>query len=365
MKVDYVDLPAQWEEDRNELLPIIDQVMAEGHFTLGDAVTELEQALANVCEVDHCVAVNSGTDALVLGLRALGIGPGDEVITPPNSFVASTAAIAHLGATPVFVDVLGDQSIDPKQVRQAMSPKTKAIMPVHLTGRLCRMEELEAIAHDYEVPIIEDAAQAMGSKYLDRPSGSWGAVACFSAHPLKNLAATGDAGFLTTKDPAIAEYARRMRNHGLVDRNTVSAFGMVSRMDTVQAAILKYRLGKLPSIIERRRRNAATYFLELAGSPLQLPEERAMEYNTYHTFVVQVENRDDLKHFLATREIGTAIHYPIPIHQQPAAKSYGHRTGSFPETERQALRILSLPIHQNLGQEEVSYVASCVREFFD
>ena len=364
MKVDYVDLPAQWNEDRAELLPIIDQVMAEGQYILGDVVGELEQDLANFCEVDHCVAVNSGTDALILGLSALGIGPGDEVITPPNSFVASTAVIAHLGAIPVFVDVLSDQTLDPKQVRQAVTSKTKAIMPVHLTGHLCRMDELDAIAQEYEVPIIEDAAQSIGSKYMARPSGSWGAVACFSAHPLKNLAAVGDSGFLITKDSAIAEYARRMRNHGLIDRNTVPSFGMVSRMDTIQAAVLKYRLGKLPSIIERRRRNAAMYFRELAGTPLQLPKEQETEFNTYHTFVVQVENRDVLKQYLATKEIGTAIHYPIPIHLQPAAKRYGHRTGSFPETERQASRILSLPIHQNLGQEEVSYVASCIREFF-
>lgn len=363
MKVGYVDLPSQWAEDRDELLPIIDQVLSTGQYILGDLVDDLEQALADACEVDHCIAVNSGTDALVLGLSALGIGPGDEVITPPNSFVASTSAIAHLGATPVFVDVLSDQNLDPEQVRRAVSPRTKAIMPVHLTGRLCRMDELGAIAKECEVAIVEDAAQAFGSKYLGRPSGSWGTVACFSGHPLKNLAAAGDAGFLVTKDPAIAESARRVRNHGLMDRNTVASFGMVSRMDTLQAAILIYRLGKVPSIIERRRRNAAIYFRELADTPLQLPEEREPEFNTYHTFVVQVDNRDSLQKYLATKEIGTAIHYPIPIHLQPAAKRYGYKPGSFPQTERQASRILSLPIHQNLGQEEVSYVASCVRRF--
>lgn len=365
MRVNYVDLPAQWEEDRDELLPIIDQIMATGQYVLGDVVHELEQALANLCQVDHCVTVNSGTDALILGLSALGIGPGDEVITPPNSFVASTAAIAHLGATPVFVDVLSDQTIDPEQVRQAVTSKTKAIMPVHLTGRLCRMDELDAIAQEYEVPVIEDAAQSIGSKYLGGPSGSWGSVGCFSGHPLKNLAAIGDAGFLTTKDSAIAEYARRMRNHGLVDRNIVTSFGMVSRLDTIQAAVLRFRLSKLPSIIGRRRQNASIYFQELADTPLQLPEEQEPEFNSYHTFVVQVENRDSLKEYLASRGIGTAIHYPIPIHLQPAAKRYGYRTGSFPVAERQASQILSLPIHQNLDPNEVSYVASCIRSFFD
>ena len=364
MRINYVDLAAQWNEDQDDLLPVIVEALAAGQHILGAVVVVLERALARLCEVDHCVTVNSGTDALILGLSALGIGPGDEVITPPNSFVASTAAIAHLGATPVFVDVLDDQTIDPGQVRRAVSPKTKAIMPVHLTGRLCRMDELELIADEYGLFIIEDAAQSIGSKYLGRPSGSWGTVAAFSGHPLKNLAAVGDAGFLVTKDGRVAEYARRIRNHGLLDRNVVSSFGIVSRMDTLQAAVLNFRLGKLPSIIERRRWNAASYFQGLADAPLQLPVEGEKEFNTYHTFVVQLEERDSLKSHLAAKGIGTAIHYPIPIHLQPAAKRYGHGPGSFPETERQASRILSLPIHQNLKHEELAYIVSCIRDFF-
>jgi dTDP-4-amino-4,6-dideoxygalactose transaminase len=363
MKVDYVNLPAQWEEDRHELLPIIDEVLSGGQYVLGDLVSELELALAKLCEVDHCVALNSGTDALFLGLSALGVKPGDEVITPPNSFVASTAAIVHLGAIPVFVDVLNDQTIDPEQVRRAVSPKTKAIMPVHLTGRLCRMNRLEEISQEYGIPIIEDAAQSVGSKYLGRSSGSWGAVAGFSGHPLKNLAAAGDAGFLTTSDSAIAESARRMRNHGLIDRNTVVAFGAVSRLDTIQAAVLKYRLGKLASIVERRRRNAAIYLRELKDCSVELPEEQESQYNTYHTFVIQIERRDQLRRFLTAKGIGTAIHYPVPIHLQPAAAKFGYGEGSFPKAELQANRILSLPIHQGLKPEEVSYVAQCIKEF--
>lgn len=352
-------------EDRDELLPIIDRVLAAGQYVLGDLVGELESALANFCNVKYCVAVNSGTDALLMGLSALGVGVGDEVITPPNSFIASTAAIAHLGATPVFVDVLDDQSIDPEKVRQAVSRRTKAIMPVHLTGRLCRMDELETISQEYEVPIVEDGAQSFGSKFLGKLSGSWGAVGCFSGHPLKNLAAMGDAGFITTSDSAIAEHASRMRNHGLVDRDTVPKFGLVSRMDTVQASVLLYRLGKLSSIIDRRRGNAAFYLRELADTPLQLPTEQECEFNTYHTFVVQVDNRDRVKRYLQSRDIETAIHYPVPIHLQETARRYGYGPGSFPGVERQASRILSLPIHQNLKQEELSYIVSCIRDFFD
>lgn len=362
--VPYVNLGAQYAEEREALLPQIERVLRSGAYVGGEDIERLEVELAAFTGVRHAVVLNSGTDALLIGLAALGVGEGDEVITPPNSFVASTAVIANLHAKPVFVDVLPDQNIDPRQVEAAITPRTKAIMPVHLTGRMARMEEISAIARKHGVAVIEDAAQAIGSKYAGRMSGTWGEVGCFSTHPLKNLNACGDGGFLTTNDERIARAARSMRNHGLVDRNTVERFGFVSRMDTLQAAILRHRLSRLSGITERRRANAALYAGLLDSRSIFAPSETEREYNTYHTYVVQVDRRDALQKHLADAGVGSAIHYPVPIHLQPAARELGYRKGQFPVVERQAERILSLPINQSLSRADVEYVAHCVNRFF-
>jgi dTDP-4-amino-4,6-dideoxygalactose transaminase len=363
-KVPYVNLGAQYAEERETLLPLIDQVLREGQYIGGEAIERLEADLAAFLGVKHVVALNSGTDALILALAALGIGPGDEVITPPNSFVASTAAIVHLRAKPVFADVLPDQNIDPRQIEAAITPRTKVIMPVHLTGRMARMDDIMAIAAQYQLAVIEDGAQAIGSKYRGRPSGSYGQAGCFSTHPLKNFNACGDGGFVSTNDDAMASKVRSARNHGLVDRNTVAQFGFVSRMDTLQAAILRYRLKRLPEITERRRRNAAFYDRLLDKETVFSPPETAAEYNTYHTYVIQADRRDELQRYLADRGVGTAIHYPVPIHLQPAARELGCRKGQFPVAERQAERILTLPVNQSLAEEDMRYVADCVNGFY-
>ena len=323
LSVPYVDLAAQWQDEKKDLLPIIESVMSSGQFVGGEAVERFEHKAAELCGTQYCVALNSGTDALVLGLLALGVCAGDEVITPPNSFIASTAAIVHLKAKPVFVDVQPDQNIDPNQIEKAITPKTKVIMPVHLTGRIANMSAILKIADAHNIPVIEDAAQSVGSKYSDRPSGSIGKIGCFSAHPLKNLNACGDAGFMTTDDANIAKLVRSYRNHGLADRNTVEQFGYVSRMDTVQAAILEYRLSQLAQMIESRRKNAEMYKELLHSSPVYIPEERELEFNTYHTFVIQCDRRNELRNYLLEQSIETAIHYPVPIHLQPAASMTG------------------------------------------
>ena len=364
-KVPYVNIGAQYAEERDELLPIIDQVLREGQYIAGEAIERLEAELAAFVGVKHVVTLNSGTDALALSLAALGVGRGDEVITPPNSFVASTAVVVNLRAKPVFVDVLPDQNLDPKQVEAAITPRTKAIMPVHLTGRMARMDEIMAIASRHNLAVVEDSAQAIGSKYQGRASGSYGHAGCFSTHPLKNFNACGDGGFVSTNDAQLAAKVRAARNHGLVDRNTVAQFASVSRMDTLQAAILRYRLKRLPEITERRRRNAALYNRLLDMSAVFVPPETPAEYNTYHTYVIQADRRDELQRSLAERGVGSAIHYPIPIHLQPAARELGYRQGQFPVVERQAQRILTLPVNQSLSEEDVRYVASCVNLFFD
>jgi dTDP-4-amino-4,6-dideoxygalactose transaminase len=362
--VPYVNMAVQWAEERDELLPIVERVLAEGHWVGGSEIEELEEALARLCGVSHAVALNSGTDALAFGMAALGIAPGDEVITPPNSFIASTAAIVQLGARPVFVDVGDDQNIDPDRVESAITPNTKAIMPVHLTGRIADMAPILEIAERHALWIVEDAAQSIGSRYDGRMSGGFGQVGCFSTHPLKNLNACGDGGFLTTGDESVAEAVRALRNHGLVTRDTVARFGHVSRMDSLQAAILRFRLSRLDDTIERRRANAALYRERLDPSHVFVPAERERAFDTYHTFVIQVDRRDALQAFLRDQGIGTTIHYPVPIHLQPAAAELGHRAGDFPVTERQAERILTLPINQTLSSEDVVYVADRVNAFF-
>ena len=363
--IPYVDLGAQAEDQLSDLMPILEQVLLKGQFVGGNAVAEFEQQISDYLGCAQAVALNSGTDALILAMQVAGIGPGDEVITPPNSFVASTAAIVMVGAQPVFVDVLPDQNIDPERIEAAITPRTKAIMPVHLTGRVCRMDVITDIAERHGLIVVEDAAQAIGSLYQGRQSGTFGRFGCFSAHPLKNLNALGDSGFLATDDVEAAALVRRLRNHGLSDRGTVNEWGRVSRMDTLHAVVLNYRLKMLPDVIQKRRSNAVLYREILVDERVFIPPCRDEEFNTFHTFVIQVDRRNELQDYLRTRGIRTAIHYPVPIHLQPAARTLGHGPGDFPVTERQAQRILTLPINQQTLAEDIETVAGEILSFLD
>lgn len=363
--IPYVQVQKQYEEERFELDPIIKDVLMERAYVGDDLIGELEEQLAKLCGAKYAVALNSGTDALIFAMKAHGIRHGDEVITPPNSFVASTAAIAYLGAKPVFADVLPDQNIDPDAVEAAITPDTKAVMAVHLTGRVCQMDRLKAICDKHGLILIEDAAQSIASKYQGKPSGSFGHAGCFSAHPLKNLSACGDAGFMVTNDEAVATRVRRIRNHGMSDRVTVLEWGTVSRMDTLQAAILKYRLGKLPQVVERRRANAKYYQEMLRHRAIFMPPCRDEEFNTFHTFVVQVDERDALQEHLSRLGIKTTIHYPVPIHLQPAAEYLGYKKGDFPMTEKQAERILTLPVNQYLSRGDQNIVIEEILKFYE
>lgn len=362
--IPYVNFSAQFEEEKDELMAVVTEALRRGDFVGGAAVDELEQALATFHGVEEAVCLNSGTDALILAMHVLGVGPDDEVITPVNSFVASTSSIRRLGARPVLVDVLPDQNLDPKAVERAVTPATKVIMPVHLTGRVADMDAIMAIAERNGLAVVEDAAQSIGSLYRGRLAGTFGDFGCFSAHPLKNLNACGDAGFLITRRADLARRVRVLRNHGLVDRNTVSEFGLVSRLDTLQASILLMRLKRLNSVIERRRRNAAIYRELLDPRYVFMPPCREEEFNTFHTFVIQTSRRDELQAWLAAAGIGTAVHYPIPLHLQPAAADLGYRPRDFPVSEAQASRILTLPINQFLSEADVRRVAMTVNAFF-
>lgn len=364
MRIPYVDLKQQYIKERKNLLKIIDRALKKDKWVGGDEVEKFEKKISKICKTKYCVALNSGTDALTLGLHLLGVRRGDEVITPANSFIASTAVIVHLGAKPVFIDVKKDQNIDEDKIEEKITKKTKAIMPVHLTGRMCAMDKIIKISKKYKIPVIEDCAQSILSSYKNRMSGSWGDVGCFSAHPLKNLNAIGDAGYLTTNNKSIYKKVKNLRTHGMdQSRDNIKSFGYVSRMDNIQAAILNYRLLNLKNIIEKRRKNVNLYLKYLNLKKIDFPLEKDYEFNTYHTFVIQVNNRDNLKNYLNTRKIETAIHYPTPIHLQSASKFLNYKRGSFPETESQSKKILTLPIHQYLKKKDIFRIAKSINEF--
>lgn len=363
MKIPYINFSLQWEKEKKSLGPIIDNVLEKGNFVGGEEIKTFEKNISKICKVKHTVALNSGSDALTLGLYLLGVKRGDEVITPPNSFIASTSTILHIGAKPVFVDVLKDQNINPDLIEKAITKKTRAIMPVHLTGRIAEMNEILRISKKYGIPVIEDAAQSINSEYFGKRSGSFGEIGCFSAHPLKNLNAIGDAGFITTNNYSFYKKAIAMRNHGLTNRNLVKKFGFLSRMDVIQAAILNYRIKNLNQTISKRRKNAKFYLQNLDRKNYTLIDEKSYQFNTYHTFVIQTKRREKLIKFLKSKGIETAIHYPRPIHLQPAAKYLGYKKGSFPETEKQSKIILTLPIHQNLKQSDLKKITYYLNKF--
>lgn len=360
MKVPYVDFSRQYASERRGLLRAIDGVMGRGEYIMGPEVEDFEKRFARLCGVRHAVGVANATDALTLALKAVGIRPGDEVITAPNSFIASAGAIAQAGAVPVFVDVKPDQLMDPVKLAGALTRRTRAILPVHLTGKVCDMTAIVRFARRHKLKVVEDAAQAVGALHKGRPAGSFGDAACFSFHPLKNLNAAGDAGAVVTNDAGVAAKLRLLRNHGLVSRNEVAFWGYNSRLDTLQAAVLGFRLRGLGQVTAARRRNAAIYRKGLAGV-VECPTDEPGSRDAYHLFVIQADRRDDLRAFLKKKGISTAVHYPTPIHLQPAARG---KRGSFPECERQSRRILSLPVHQYLTPRQLAFVIASIREFY-
>ena len=362
MKIPYVDLSYQNNKIGKQLISIFKNVLNTGDYVGGKEIEKFEKNIAQYCKSKYAVALNSGTDALTLALAVCGVRKGDEVITTPNSFIASTAVIVHLGAKPVFVDVLSNQNIDATQIEKVITKKTKCIMPVHLTGRMSDMNKILKIAKKYNLKIVEDAAQAIGSKLHDKYSGTFGDIGCFSAHPLKNLNAIGDSGYLVTNNKNYYKKIKDLSNHGMTNRDRVKSFGYVSRMDNLQAAILNFKLKKLNNIILKRRNNFKIYKNNLSKKVF-FPIESRGEFNTYHTFVIQVENRDKLRKYLLKNKIMTSIHYPVPIHLQPAAKKLGYKKGDFPETENQSKKILTLPIHQDLTKREIIRVCSLINKF--
>jgi dTDP-4-amino-4,6-dideoxygalactose transaminase len=363
IKVPFVALGRQFEAYEPELIEIFRSVGRSGAYVHGPQVAEFEEAAAKACGVSHAVAVANGTDALILPLRSWGIGPGDEVITAPNSFIASAGAIAAVGAQIRFADIEEDLNISPAAIEKAITKKTKAIMPVHLTGRPARMDEINAIARAHNLFVIEDAAQAIGASLNGRPVGSLGHAAGFSLHPLKNLHVHGDGGFITTNDEKLAQHLRILRNHGLLDRDTCSEWALNSRLDSLHAAIGTFKFKHLDAWT-RRFREIADRYREGLKDCVRVPVDRPGEVAVYHNFVVLADRRDELMAYLLARGVETKIHYPILLHLQPAARGLGYKEGDFPVAEATSKKQMSLPIYPELREDEIVCVIEAIRSFY-
>jgi len=341
----------------------VDRILKDCDFVLGEGVKKLEERFAKYCGTRFAVGVNSGTDGLFLAMKVAGVGSGDEVITAPNSFLASASAIAALGAKPVFADVGDDMNMDPAKLRAKITSRTKAIMPVHLTGRAADMDPIMAAAKERGIAVIEDAAQAIGTEYKGKRAGSFGLANAFSLHPLKTLNALGDGGMITTDNENIYSLLLQLRNIGLKDRVRSDVWGFNSRLDTLQAAFVMSKFSKLDGWIAKRRKNADFYRKRLSDIVI-CPQEKSYEKHAYHLFVIQAERRDALQDHLTKEGVETKIHYPIPIHLQKCAEGLGYREGDFPNVERQSRMILSLPIHQYLMQVQLEYVVKKIKDFY-
>ena len=364
MNVPFINLGLQNRLIKDELLDIVSGLLDSGQFILGEDLVKFERSFAHLCGTKYAVGVANGTDALFLAMKVIGIQQGDEVITAPNSYLASASSIYLAGATPVFADVREDFNIDPEQIRKVISPNTKAIIPVHLTGRPADIDAILAIAKEHHLAVIEDCAQAVYAEYKDKPVGSFGNLGCFSLHPLKNLSACGDGGVITTNNEDLYQKLLKARNHGLRNRNECEFWSYNSRLDNLHAAMLNIKLNKLSGWTARRREIASYYYERLSVLDMVVPTDKSFEKAVYHTFIIQTARRDELKNFLSKKGIDTKIHYPIPIHLQDAAKYLGYRKGDFPVTENQTGTILSLPVFPELSDNQVEYVAATINNFF-
>jgi dTDP-4-amino-4,6-dideoxygalactose transaminase len=353
-----IDIRRQTAGIRGELDAAIGRVLDHGQFILGPEVRELEDRVATYCGTHFAVACASGSDALMLPLMAFGVGPGDKVVTTPFTFFATAGSIAHLGAIPVFVDIdPATFNMDPRQLEPALDQNVKAIIPVHLFGQCAEMTEINAIAARHAIPVIEDAAQAIGAEYRGKRAGGLAWCGCFSFFPTKNLGACGDAGIITTDDPALAERLRMLRVHGSRAQYTHPLVGVNSRLDTMQAAILLVKLRYLDQWTAQRRSNANAYRERLAAAEVVLPADFRSRH-IYNQFTVRVKNRDEVKQRLASAGIASGIYYPVPLHLQECFERLGYKAGDFPESERAAKEVLSLPIEEGLTAAEVAAVAN-------
>ncbi len=363
--VPQLDLAAQYAAIGAEIRAAVEKVLASQQFILGQEGASLEQEIAQLCGVAHGVGVASGTDALILALRACGVQAGDEVLIPPFTFVATGSAVSALGAKPVFSDIRPDTyNLDPSDLTRRLTPRTRAIIAVHLYGLAADMEPIVTFARAHNLRVIEDNAQSIGASYRGRRTGSLGDAACMSFYPTKNLGAYGDAGMVVTNSNEMAARLKSLRNHGQSAKYVSSEAGWNSRLDEIQAAILRVKLRHLPEWQRARQAHAAAYTKMLLGIPGVMPPPIPEGYeHVFHQYTIRVERRDALAQSLSERKIGNAVYYPVPLHLQPLYASLGHKAGDFPHAEHAAQEVLSLPMFPELRPEQITRVAEAVAEF--
>ncbi len=365
MRVNFSYLHEQFS-DLAPYLHDIGALVKSGDLTLGKPLQEFEERFAQLCGFPYAIGVASGTDALILSLKVLGIGPGDEVITTPMTFIATVGAIAMTGARPVFVDSEDGFVIDPTKIEAAVTPRTKAIMPVHYTGNVADMPAIMVLARQHHLVVIEDACQAIGASLDGQSVGSWGETACFSLHPLKNVNVWGDGGMIVTRSKELAQTLRLARNHGLVHRDEAVLFGCNSRLDTLQAVIGNRLLEQAEWITHQRIANATRYdeaLSELEGC-VRVPTRRPGVKHVYHLYIIRVRHRDELLAYLNHHGIEAKIHYPTPVHLQAAARHLGYKPGDFPTCEQDSQTIITLPAHQHLTPDMLDYTIERMRAFY-
>ena len=353
-------------DDYEIILKKIKDVVIENDFTLGNAVDEVEELIAKECGTKYAIGVGSGTDAIMLSLKSLGIKEGDEVITSTYTFYATIGAIVTAGAKPIFCDCGEDYNINVEEIEQKINHKTKAIVPIHWSGRPCDMEKLLKISKKYSIPIVEDACHALQAEFNGKKCGSFGELGCFSFHPLKNLNVWGDGGIIVTNNQILARNLRLMRNHGLVDRNTCLMFSYNSRLDTIQAVIAKHLIeNRLDNITKKRINNASLYDENLCQiSSVKIPQRVKKNKEVFHLYTFQVERRDDLSKMLQENGIDAKIHYPVPMHLQPASKKYNYSEGDFPVAEKLCSKTISLPVHEFVSEDEIRFVCNLIKNFY-
>jgi len=365
MKLQMVDVVGQYKNIKPEIDAAVHAVLDSGMFIQGKEVGELEREMAHYLGVPHAVGCASGTDALQIAMMALGVGPGDEVITTPFTFVATAETIGILGARPVYVDIDPDTfNIDPALIAAAVTPRTKAIIPVHLYGRAADMDPIMAVARARNIPVIEDAAQAMGARYRGRAVCSIGAVGCISFFPSKNLGCFGDGGMVVTRDAALADRMRMIAAHGSRTRYYHEVLGLNSRLDTLQAAILRVKLPHLGKYNAARRAAASRYDELLRGLPVVVPDAGPDGEHIFHQYTLRAQRRDGLAAFLKEEGIPHGIYYPVPLHLQKAFAMAGGKPGDFPATEEAAAEVISLPMHTELTEEQQGHITDAIRRFY-
>jgi len=368
MNVPLLDLRAQFQTIRGEVMAAVERVFESQHFILGPEVEAFERAAAEYCQVKHAIGCGSGSDALLLALTALGVGPGDEVVTASFSFFATAGSITRLGARPVFVDISPDDfNIDPELIERAITPRAKAILPVHLFGQCAEMDAIRKVAERHNLPVVEDAAQAIGAGYRELRAGAMGAVGCFSFFPSKNLGGAGEGGLMTTDDDHLAEKLSLLRVHGMRPKYYHQIIGVNSRLDALQAAVLGVKLKYLDRWSDARRRNAEHYDKLLAEAGVEevaTPSVRPNRRHIFNQYTIRCPRRDELMDFLKRRGVGSEIYYPVPLHLQECFAYLGYKPGDLPATERASRECLSLPVYPELTEEMRRYVVEQIAEFY-